>query len=327
MLTTLRAADSDRRASGVSPAQWVQERMRARSRVDANDVVADCAARMRARMRMQARQAAHDDYESGGDVFSFSPSPGPGIGEGEVADVRPLFDEGRSAEFASPPLRVEPPQTASAASSTAGGREGYGHGRDALTNARISAHECGHAACGLSLGAIITMVTIVPDNKFAGKTTRSGPRSASYPETDDPPKSVGEIVRLANELAALPRVFGASRAEDAEGIVRMQNSIVELLAGEEAERFYYPRLAPLGAEGDMIEAKALASAIAVSPSATAALISYCRAEARGIIEANADIVEALASELISRGTLHEPDIEEIVADVLGARSQLASAPC
>ena len=94
---------------------------------------------------------------------------------------------------------------------------------------------------------------------------RNGPPSAGYPETDGPPKTVAQITELCDRLAGLPQPFGESPIDFTEGIIRMTNSAVELLAGEESEH-----LPPRGAKHDLIEAGALD-----------ALLDYCRAEAGG----------------------------------------------
>lgn len=61
--------------------------------------------------------------------------------------------------------------------------------------------------------------------------------------------------------------------------------------------------------------------IAVTPRAVDALLDYAEAEARGIIEQNADIVAALAAELIERGTLLTNDIQRIVDIEVARRSE------
>jgi ATP-dependent Zn protease len=94
----------------------------------------------------------------------------------------------------------------------------------------------------------------------------------------------------------------------------------ELLAGRVAEEVLFPDHCSLGAHHDGIEAAAFArDAVAAEP-ATSALIDYCAAEARGLIESNRDIVDALVEALIERGTLSGEQVDQIISQGVAART-------
>jgi hypothetical protein len=68
--------------------------------------------------------------------------------------------------------------------------------------------------------------------------------------------------------------LGTARINDSEAIIRAQGVVIELVAGEAAERVLHPDCAVLGAQHDFTEAKAIARAAlaaGASPAVTALL--------------------------------------------------------
>jgi hypothetical protein len=196
-------------------------------------------------------------------------------------------------------------------------------GRSADRNARIAAHELGHALVGRCLGTFIHLVTIVPDfspGGYQGRTVRSGPVTALELNDDSKVMDSAEVTAICERLLELEPEIGANRIESSEAYQRCQGNIIELMGGEAGETLLHPELPVLGAVHDHTEAQAFARlAVAASPS-VAALITYCKAEARGLLESNIDIARALVAALIEKGTLLTDEIDRIISATVVARS-------
>jgi hypothetical protein len=194
-------------------------------------------------------------------------------------------------------------------------------GRTELRNRRIAAHEIGHCFAGRAIGTFIHLVTIIPeeDGGFAGRCVRSGPVTelalddCSVLDTD-------EIVSICERLERLTPEIGSSRTESSEYYQRCQNNIIELVAAEEAELLLHPELPVLGAQHDFIEAAAFARVAVAAQPAVSAMVEYCKAEARALLEQNVDIVAALVDALIVNGTLVNDEIDAIISAGMTARS-------
>jgi hypothetical protein len=196
-------------------------------------------------------------------------------------------------------------------------------------NRRCAAHECGHAIVGRALGSVIELVTIVPDGEYAGKCVRRGAPSRSLNLLDEQKVreqtptalATADIVAVCAQIGA-PEL-GAPRVDLAEEITRSQTNIIECLAGSVAERVMFPDLPPLPAEHDRAEARALASVVCASPTAIDAMLAYADAEAKALIEANLDIVEALTDALVAEGTLSGDEVDVIISACVARRSLAA----
>jgi hypothetical protein len=195
-------------------------------------------------------------------------------------------------------------------------------GRSELRNRRIAAHEIGHCFAGRAIGTFIHLVTIVPDyasDGYQGRTVRSGPVT-ELALNDSTVLDTDEIVSICERLERLTPELGSSRAESSEYYQRCQNNIIELVAAEEAELLLHPGSPSLGAQHDFIEADAFARVAVAAQPAVRALIEYCKAEARALLEQNIDIVEALVEALIAKGTLVTDEIDAIISAGMTARS-------
>jgi hypothetical protein len=197
-------------------------------------------------------------------------------------------------------------------------------------NRRCGAHEIGHAIVGRALGSLIEFVTILPDGEYAGKCVRRGAPSASLnlldqekvKERQTPAAPTTADLVAACEHIGAPEV-GTARVDLAEEITRAQTFIIELLAGSVGEHIMFPDLAPLPAEHDWAEARALASVVCASPAAIDALLAYAEAEAEALIRANIGIVSALVDALVEKGTLIGDEVDAIIAACVARRSLAA----
>jgi hypothetical protein len=194
---------------------------------------------------------------------------------------------------------------------------------------RCAAHESGHALLGRALGSVIELVTIVPDDVFAGRCVRRGPPSTSLNllnelkvrEPTPAAPTTADLVATCAHIGA-PEI-GTPRVDLAEEITRAQTHIIELLAGSVAENAMFPDLPPLPAEHDRIEARALASVVCASPAAIDALLAYCEAEAKALICANRDVVETLTDALVEKGTLIGEEVDAVIAACVARRALIA----
>jgi hypothetical protein len=172
-------------------------------------------------------------------------------------------------------------------------------------------------------GNSVISVSVIPDAINEGRCVRAGP--ASELSFDESPSathaevlSICERLQRLEELAAEELGIGTSRG--GESITRLQHSIIELVGAEICELLLYPDLAPLGAVHDFVEVAAFARVAVAAQPAVKALIEYCKAEARALLTANRDIVEALVAALVEAGTLSGEEVDRIIAHQIALRS-------
>jgi hypothetical protein len=192
-------------------------------------------------------------------------------------------------------------------------------GRSALRNARICAHEIGHAFITRALGNSVHSVTAVRGENFEGRCIRSGPAS-ELTFDDNPEAQTEEIISVCDRLARMQPELGSGRIDDAEFVVRGQSMVIELVAGRIAEEVLFPDQPSLGAVHDDIEANAFARVCVAAQPAVRALISYCESEARAMLHENIDIVRALVEALILHGTLSGAEVDAIISAAVTARA-------
>jgi hypothetical protein len=191
-------------------------------------------------------------------------------------------------------------------------------GRDALTNARISAHEIGHCIIARLLGSHVQLVEIIPHGIFSGRCIRTGFASSLALFDEKKAETPRDLIEICTKVGPPPP--GASRVELAEPIMRVQVLVTELVAGSIAERVMHPDLLPLNAEHDKLEARALAATCA---SNVDALLIFCSAEAESLIRAYVDVVETLVGALLEKGRLFGEEIDRIIADTISKRQVAA----
>jgi hypothetical protein len=192
-------------------------------------------------------------------------------------------------------------------------------------NRRCAAHESSHAVLGRAFGSLIELVTIVPDDVFAGRCVRRGAPSTSLNLLNDQKVEAATTIKMATttdlievcERIGAPEL-GTPRVGLAEEITRAQTHVIELLGGSVGERVMFPDLPPLPAEHDRIEARALAYVVCASPAAVDALLAYCEAEAEALIRANIGIVSALTDALLEKGTLVGEEVDQIISATVAA---------
>jgi hypothetical protein len=192
-------------------------------------------------------------------------------------------------------------------------------GRSVDRNARIAAHEIGHALVTRALGDSCWSVSIIPAEGYEGRCVRSGPPS-DLTLSENGMDKTEEILTVCERLERLTPELGSARSESAEYYVRSQSNIIALVAGECAELLLHPNLPSLGANHDGVEARAFARiAVAASP-AVEALISYAVAEATALLTSNRDILNALVEALIKAGALSGDRVDEIISECVAARA-------
>ena len=180
---------------------------------------------------------------------------------------------------------------------------------------RIALHECGHVILGRQLTALpLGGVTIESGNGFSGMAWGSGfDRSLKYSDI------VEQVPTLyAQVVDQIPGV-GESRAQIADLYLHVFHTLVELVGGTESEVLFCTGK-PGFAYHDEREAVHFAALITTGTESGMALIEACRAEARAILAGQADIVKALAGELIVRRTLDGEEIDEIISGAISARA-------
>jgi len=182
------------------------------------------------------------------------------------------------------------------------------------------AHEIGHTPTARCLGDYVHAVTIVPDqHRYEGRCVRSGPVTELTLKENMESKTA-DIVEICARLERLAPELGTPRIESSEYISRCHDNIIELVAAEEAEFIFHPDLPSLRAQHDFVEANAFAKVAVAAQPAVSALLAYCKAEARALIEANRDIAEALIEALIGQGTLTGEQVDTVISHEIAMRS-------
>jgi hypothetical protein len=192
-------------------------------------------------------------------------------------------------------------------------------GRSADRNARIAAHEIGHALVTRALGDSCWSVSIIPAEGHEGRCVRSGPPS-DLTLSEIGMDKTEEILTVCERLERLTPMLGSARSESAEYYIRAQSNVIALVAGECAETLLHPDLPSLGAAHDGIEAAAFARVAVAAQPAVKALVAYCRAEATAVLTGNRDMVDALVEALIEVGELSGERVDEIISDCVSVRS-------
>jgi hypothetical protein len=193
-------------------------------------------------------------------------------------------------------------------------------GRSAAFTARLAAHEIGHTLVGKCIGTFIHLVTIVPDLGYQGRTVRSGPVSELDLNDDSKVLNTTEVISVCESLLELEPELGSNRIASSEHYQRCIGNIMELVAGQEAELLLHSDQPVLGAVHDFVEADAFAKLAVVASPSVEALIKYCQAESRGLLEKNIDIARALVAALIAKGTLLTDEIDQIISATVVARA-------
>lgn len=189
-------------------------------------------------------------------------------------------------------------------------------------NRRIAAHEIGHAYAARALGSFVEFVTITPFGRYAGRCVRRGapsPSSLAFLDENatkrvDPVADASSTAKIVSMCAGIGApAIGVARVEFAEETVRAWVMIVELVAASVCERVMFPDLPVLGAEHDIIEARALASVICSTAHSIDALLAFAEAEAEGLIRIHMGAVEALIEALVEQGTLSGEQVDQIIS--------------
>jgi hypothetical protein len=181
---------------------------------------------------------------------------------------------------------------------------------------RVSFHECGHVILGRQLtGQALGGVTIESGDGFSGMAWGAKfDRSLKYSDI------VEQVPTLYRQVVDQIPGVGESRAKIADLYLHIFHAVIELTGGTEAERLFCDGEEPGFAHYDEREAVHFVSLITSSTESGMALIEACRIEARSILTAQADIVKALAAELIVRRTLDGEEIDEVICGAVSQRA-------
>jgi ATP-dependent Zn protease len=190
-------------------------------------------------------------------------------------------------------------------------------GRSPEMNRRIASHEMGHAFVGRCLGTQLHSVSIIPGDGFEGRCRSTAYQCKFYEKPED---VTIEIVDLCERVERLMPELGANRIESAEFFQRATTLCIELVAGTQAERIFFPNEEPLSTTHDQIEAEAFAAIAVASPGAVPAFLEYCRAEAAGLISDHRQIAEAIAAGLVEYGELSGRQVDEIIARAVAGKA-------
>src|SRR5262249_29973265 len=118
-------------------------------------------------------------------------------------------------------------------------------------NRRICVHEAGgHAFCAVALGSVVDFVTAIPHDGYAGRCVRRGAPAASLNLLDEQQAeamtkqmlTTADLVAICGSIGVPP--IGEARVDLAEGLVRTQVQIIELVGAGVAESVLYPDLPP-----------------------------------------------------------------------------------
>ncbi len=151
-------------------------------------------------------------------------------------------------------------------------------------------HEAGHAVAHFVLRRRIDRVTIVEDDESFGRVS-------------------GQVV--PENLDFLE--YGPATLRELKAV---EDAIVAGLAGAVAECRYTGKPKSPGARDDVAQVFSLAEAVCSSPRTTQAYVDYLSVVAEEMIEANRNLVEALAAELLERETLSGPATRRVLKDAV-----------
>jgi ATP-dependent Zn protease len=162
---------------------------------------------------------------------------------------------------------------------------------------RVALHESGHVVVAIAQGRRIEAVTIIPGRDYDGKVSE-----AEEPEM----------------MKALLDFMSGGRA-DAKVEATARSKIVGYVAGQVSEWCFCPKESWRSdrhhvSGSDMKLARLFAMAITGSEESAEALLSSSRTQARQILLAHRQLVEAIADALIRHGTMTGAEIEIILKD-------------
>jgi hypothetical protein len=171
---------------------------------------------------------------------------------------------------------------------------------------RVAGHEAGHVVADRACGLSIDLATIDPEVAGAGRAgcvfgTPDNFNSKQLWEFSD---------HTLGELMPDPLIIDSYRISAATCFHCYARTIA-CLAGTEAERILFPERTPMDAGSDIKAATGFATVFAHK--ATAAWLTFARADAAKILAARKHQVEAVADVLIECKTLDGAEIDNILA--------------
>jgi hypothetical protein len=193
-------------------------------------------------------------------------------------------------------------------------------GRSAEYNFRVAGHEIGHCIVMRALSAApIGFVEITRHNGYEGRCCRATYKPSQLNLEDQ----TGTILDGCARIEKLAPGLGSSRIESAELYIRAQTMVVELVAGSIAETILFPDFAPLRAEHDKIEARAVAALACASLASVDAMMAYAESEARNLINENLHVAVALVEALVDSktGKLTGIEVDAVIEAAVARETQ------
>jgi hypothetical protein len=170
-------------------------------------------------------------------------------------------------------------------------------------------HEVGHVLPARYYGMPLVGVLIDPAD---GSGMCWGPRGK--------PAKLGRGGACHEDCATartiMPEPWEEARADAAPMLLQAHTRVVQLVAGRECERLFFPEESPLDAGQDEFDAEEFARLVCSHPNAVADFIGYARAEARALLGEHRSIVEALVAALLKKLTLTCEEVDAVIAQAL-----------
>jgi hypothetical protein len=174
---------------------------------------------------------------------------------------------------------------------------------------RIARHEAAHLTVGRALGAKFGGATIEENLDLGYGGMCWGPNFQSH--------FAGEVSSVIEQIDELMPRDGDARHDVTDIYQHVFARVVELTAGSEAEKLQFGDA--WAATDDRKQERQLAALIFSSPEAQEICIAGCAAEARAILRRHADVLDALAAELVTHRTLDGVQIDETISRAVAAR--------
>ncbi|MEZ5822308.1 MAG: hypothetical protein R3D82_16040 [Xanthobacteraceae bacterium] len=183
---------------------------------------------------------------------------------------------------------------------------------------KTAVHEAGHVVCARYLGIEVGGVTIIPGPGYNGLTWGPDSQRALHGKEgfDDLGEDHVECVaeNVSRKLKALAPGPGEDQSEMDSLFIGTRTKLIELMAGEAAERLIFEDQQPELIGGDLSAALAVSGIVSRTLEGQMALAEYGFQEARAILEEQRSVLLAVATALINHPerTLDQSEIDAAI---------------
>jgi hypothetical protein len=189
---------------------------------------------------------------------------------------------------------------------------------------RTAVHEASHICASRFQNLDVAGSTLVEGPDYHGLTWSPGSKRALRGKAAYDSDGSDAHDAVAIRVAANVSKFMTGAGEDAAPAIYsvVQAHVIDLMAGGAGEMIFLGDAPPMYMASDVLSANALAGIICRSPASRAAFIEHAYQEALAIIEANKQVVQAVAQALIDhpKRTLNGAEIDAVIAPVLAAQA-------